>query len=150
MIPCGLKWPIYWNIVVEEVSYFGTVIEFDDKASKEERWQFEKSAYIREFSETVNERNASRRSPSPYLAIDETLYLYCGSIGMEQYNPGKLAKQGLLYHGLYYAVVAYMYYTLSMPVIEKNIYGSVFCIRNYCSMVIRKENNHSWYNVIRS
>ena len=87
-------------------------IEFDDKASREERWQFDKFACIRDFFETVNEKNASVRSPSPYLAIDETLYPYRGSIGIKQYNLSKPAKYGLLYHSLRDAVVPYTYYTL--------------------------------------
>ena len=70
-------------------------IEFDDKASREERWRFDKFACIRDFFETVNEKSASTRSPSPYLAIDETFYPYRGSIGIKQYNPSKPAKYGL-------------------------------------------------------
>ena len=50
-------------------------IEFDDKASTEERWQFDKFACIRDFSEIVNEKNASMTSPSPYLATDETFHI---------------------------------------------------------------------------
>ena len=38
-------------------------IEFGDKASKKERWQFDKFASIKDFFETVNEKNASVRSP---------------------------------------------------------------------------------------
>ena len=32
-------------------------IEFGEKASREERWQFDKFACIRDFFETVNEKN---------------------------------------------------------------------------------------------
>ena len=52
------------------------------------------------------------RSPSPYLAIDETLYPYRGPIGIKKYNPSKPAKYGLLNHNLCDAVVPYTYYTL--------------------------------------
>ena len=66
----------------------------------------------RDFFETINEKNASVRSSSPYLAIDEILYPCCGSIGIKQYNPSKLAKYWLLYHSLRDAVVPFSYYTL--------------------------------------
>ena len=46
-------------------------IEFDDKASREEMWQFDKFVCISDLFATVNEKKASMRSPSPYLAIDE-------------------------------------------------------------------------------
>ena len=93
--------------------YFLTwFIEFNDKASREESWQFDKFACIRDFFETVNEKNASMRSPSPYLAINETLYPYRCSIGIKQYNLSKPAKYGLLYHSLCDAVVPYTYFTL--------------------------------------
>ena len=83
-----------------------------DKASREERWQFNKFACIRDFFETVNEKNASTRSLSPYLAIDETLYPYRGSASIKQYNLSKPAKYGLLYRSLCDPVVPYTYHTL--------------------------------------
>ena len=52
------------------------------------------------------------RSSLAYLAIDETLYPYCGSIGIKQYNPSKPATYGFLYRSLCDAVVSYTYYTL--------------------------------------
>ena len=88
-------------------------IEFDDKASREKRWQFDKFACIRNFFETVNKKNASMRSPSPHLAIDETIYPYLGSIHIKQYNQSKPAKHGLLYHSLCDAVLHYTTYALS-------------------------------------
>ena len=51
------------------------------------------------------------RRPPPYLALDETIYPYRGSIGSKQYNPSKPAKYALLYRSLYDAVVPYTYYT---------------------------------------
>ena len=48
-----------------------------------ERWQFDKFACIRDFFETVNEKNASMGSPSLCLAIDETIYLYREDIPKE-------------------------------------------------------------------
>ena len=52
------------------------------------------------------------RSPSSYLAIDETLYPYSGYISIKKYNPSKPAKYGLLNRSLCDAVVPYTYYTL--------------------------------------
>ena len=72
-------------------------IEIDNKVSREERWQFDKLVCITDFFETVNEKNASMTSPSPNLALDETLYPYRGSAGIKQYNPNKPARNGLLY-----------------------------------------------------
>ena len=83
------------------------IIEFDDKASREGRWQFEKFACIRDIFETLNEKNASMRSPSPYLVIAEILYPHRGSIGIKQHNPRKPAKCRLLYRSLCDAVVPY-------------------------------------------
>ena len=48
-----------------------------------ERWQFDKFACIRDFFETVNEKNASMGSPSLCLAIDESIYLYREDIPKE-------------------------------------------------------------------
>ena len=64
---------------------------------------------IRDFFETVNKKNASMSSLSPYLATDEIFYPYRGSIGINQYNPSRPAKYGLLYRSLCDAVVLYTY-----------------------------------------
>ena len=84
----------------------------DDKASKEERRQFGKFACLRAFFKTVNEKNASMRSSSAYLAMDKTLYPYRGSIGIKRYNPRQPATYRLLYCSLCDAAVYNMYYTL--------------------------------------
>ena len=55
------------------------------------------------------------RSPLPYLAIDETIFPYCGSVGIKQYNLSKPAKHRLYYRSLCDAVVTYTYYTLPYP-----------------------------------
>ena len=55
------------------------------------------------------------RSPLPYLGIDETLYPYCVSVGIKQYNLSKPAKYGLYYRSLCDAVVTCTYYTLPYP-----------------------------------
>ena len=50
--------------------------------------------------------------PSEYLAIDETLYPYRGSIKLRQYNPNKPAKYGLLYRSISDSTIPYTYFTL--------------------------------------
>ena len=67
---------------------------------------------MREFFEKVNKNNASMRYPSSYLAIDETLYPYCGRIEIKQYNPSKPTKYGLLYRSLCDSTIPYTYFTL--------------------------------------
>ena len=87
-------------------------ITFDDKSTRGDRWKSDKFACQRELFEMMNEQNSKRRFPSPLLAVDETLYPYCGSIGFKQYNPSKPAKYGLLYRSLCDSSVSYTYYTL--------------------------------------
>ena len=65
-----------------------------------------------ELFEDINERNVRMRHPSPLLAIDETLYPYCGHIGFKQYNPNKPTKYGLLYRSLCDSLIPYTYYSL--------------------------------------
>ena len=73
---------------------------------------YDKFTCFRDFFEKVNENNAKWKHPSPYLAIDETLYLYRGQIGFKQYNSSKPAKYGLLYQSLCDSSVQYTYYSL--------------------------------------
>ena len=79
-------------------------IEFDDKA-----WICMHHRFLRnrKWKECLNENS------SPYLAIDETLYPYSGSIDIKQYNPSKLGKYGLLYRSLCDAIMPNTYYTLA-------------------------------------
>ena len=87
-------------------------ITFDDKPTCNDEWKNDKYACIRELFEKMNVQNVKRRFPSPLLAIDETLYLYCGAIGFKQYNPNKQAKYGLLYCSLCDSATSYTYFTL--------------------------------------
>ena len=100
------------TVSLKRFHFLTRFIEFDDKASGKERRQFDKFACIRDFFKTVNEKNASMRISSPYLAKDETFYPYRGSIGVKQYNPSKPAQYGLLYRSLCDATVPYTYYKL--------------------------------------
>lgn len=87
-------------------------LTFDEKASRQDRWQYDKFACFREFFEAVNANNASWRVPSEFLSIDETLYPYRGSIGIRQYNPAKTRDHyGLLYRSVCDATVPYTYYS---------------------------------------
>lgn len=47
--------------------------------------------------EEVNRNNANGSFPTPYLAVDETLYRYCEHISFKQYYLSKPAKYRLLY-----------------------------------------------------
>lgn len=67
---------------------------------------------IRDFFEKVNTNFVSMWIPSVYLAIDATLYLYRGRIGIKQYDPSKPAKYRTLDCILCNARVPYTYYSL--------------------------------------
>ena len=85
---------------VNRFSFLSTFLTFDDKISWDEHWKYEKFACIREFFEKENKNNGCMQYPSSYLAIDETLYPYCGTNGIKQYNPSKPGKYWLLCKGL--------------------------------------------------
>ena len=70
------------------------------RTSRVEPWKSEKSAYLRELFEKMNENNARWRNSSGLLAINETLYSYKATIGFKQCNPSKPSKYGLLYRNL--------------------------------------------------
>ena len=97
------------TISYKRFHFLKRIIEFDDKASREEKWEIDKFACIRNIFETLNEKNASMRIPSPYLAIDEILYPHCSSIGITQYKP---ARYRLLFRSLCDTVETCTYYTL--------------------------------------
>ena len=65
------------------------VITFDEKETRNDSWKNDKFTCMRELFEDMNERNARMRYPSPFLAIDESFYPYCGHIGVKQYNQAK-------------------------------------------------------------
>ena len=64
------------------------------------------------------------RHPSPLLAFDETLYWYLGHIGVQQYNPNKPAKYGLLYRNLCDSSIPYTCYILPYAGKPENIDGA--------------------------
>ena len=93
-------------------SFFCVAIQFDDASSRQERWKEDRFTAIRDIFEGFNHNCAKARVPSEYLAIDETLYPYRGSIKLRQYNPNKPAKYGLLYRSILDSTIPYTYFTL--------------------------------------
>ena len=103
---------IFGAMSLSRFQFITRFITFDDKAAREDRWQYDKFTCMREFFEAVNVNNARAQYPSFYLAVDETLYPYRGHIGFKQYNPSKPSKYGLLYRSLCDATLPYTYYSL--------------------------------------
>ena len=93
-------------------SFVTRFLQFDGRSTRKEHKKHDKCACFRDFFEKVNESNTKARCPSPYLAIDETLYPYRGHINFKQYNPSKPAKYGMLYRSLCDSSVQYTYFTL--------------------------------------
>ena len=92
--------------------FISRLITFDERDTRDDHWKYDKFACMQDFFEEFNANNAKSRYPTPYLAVDETLYPYRGRIGFKQYNPSKPAKYGLLYRSLCDASVPYTYFTL--------------------------------------
>ena len=65
-------------------SFITRLFQFDDRSTQEEHKKYNRFTCFRDFFEKVNENNAKARYPSPYLAIDETLYPYREHINFEQ------------------------------------------------------------------
>ena len=101
-------------------------VTFDDKETREDRWQYDKFACMRELFEAVNVNNAPARYPSFYLAIDETLYPYQGHIGFKQYNLNKPSKYGLLYRSLCDSSLPYSYYLLPYASKPENLNENLY------------------------
>ena len=88
------------------------LIIFDDKETRNDCWNNDKFACMRQLFERINKTNARIRRSSPLLAIDETLYPYCRHTGCKKYNPKKPVKYGLLYQSLCDSSIPYSYYSL--------------------------------------
>ena len=91
--------------------FLARFLSFDDKSTQPERWNLDRLACIRDIFEETKKQNVSMRYPSPFLAVDETLYPYRGHTGIKKYNPSKPAKYGLLNRSLCNTVVLYTYFT---------------------------------------
>ena len=95
-------------MTLNRFSFITRFLQFNDRSTREEYKKYDKTACFR-----VNENNAKAGYPSPYLAIDETLYPYREHINFKQYNPSEPAKYGILYCSLCDWSVQYTYFTLS-------------------------------------
>ena len=67
-------------------------ITFDEKSTRAERRRYNKFVCVWSFFESFNKNISKFCYPSSCLAVDKTLYPYCGRIGLKQYNPSKPAK----------------------------------------------------------
>ena len=100
-------------------------ITFDDPDTREERWQHDRFAAMRQFFEAANDNFSSRLQPDAYLTIDETLYVTRTNIAFRQYNPNKPAKYGLLFKSVNAALIPYTFASAvyaGKPVNEPNEY----------------------------
>ena len=100
------------TILLHRFKFICRLITFGDKETRSDRWKTDKFPCMRELFEDMNERNARMRHLSPLLAIDETFYPYRGHIGLEQYNPNKPVKYGLVYRSLCDSSIPYTYHSL--------------------------------------
>ena len=66
----------------------------------------------RDIFEEFNSNCEQVRVPSPYLAIDNTLYSYSRNIKSKHCNRNKSPKCGLLYRSISSSTVPYTYFTL--------------------------------------
>ena len=93
--------------------YFLThYLSFDDYTARQERFKHDKYACYREVFEMLNKQNATMRTPSQYLTIDETLYPYRGQIGIKVYNPSKPVRYDLLIISICDAELPNTYFSL--------------------------------------
>ena len=107
--------PIYKATMgINRFKFLVRCIQFDDFTTRPQRRKSDRFAAFREFFRCFNENCTQLRTPSEYLAIDETLYPYRGKIVIfnSQYNPNKPAKYGILYRSISDGHVPCTYYTL--------------------------------------
>ena len=72
--------PIYKTTMgINRFKFLVRYIQFDDFTTRPQQWKSDHFAAFREFFR-CNENCAQLRTPSKYLAIDKTLYPYCGKI----------------------------------------------------------------------
>ena len=75
-------------------------ISFDDFASRDRRWEYDRFAGFRHIFEIFMKNCGSVISPHDYLALDETLYPMRTDLNFKQYNRSKPAKYGMLFCSL--------------------------------------------------
>ena len=94
---------------------------FDDERTRDERWNEDRFAAIRELFESFNNECMSCLVPGDYLSLDETLYPMRTQISFKQFNPSKPAKYGLLYKSINAA--RYPYTFIATPYCGKPVSG---------------------------
>jgi len=67
--------------------FFISQLSFNDLETRQERWQSDRFAAIRQFFEKFNDNCTRYLTPGQFLSIDETLYPMRRQIGFRQYNP---------------------------------------------------------------
>ena len=76
-------------------------ISFDDLASRDRRWEYDRFAGFRHIFEIFIKKCGSVISPHhDYLALDETLYPMRTGLNFKQYNRSKPAKYGMLFRSI--------------------------------------------------
>ena len=96
-------------------------IPFDDERARDERWNEDRFAAIRELFESFNNEWLSCLVPGEYLSLDETLYPMRTQISFKQFNPSMTAKYGLLYKSINDA--RYPYTFIATPYCGKPVSG---------------------------
>jgi len=86
-------------------------LSFDDELTRDERWQQDRFAAIREVFEEFNQQCMKCLIPGDYISLDETLYPTRNKISFKQYNPNKPAKYGLLFCSINAARYLYTFVT---------------------------------------
>ena len=75
-------------------------LAFSDKEMRDERYKKDKMAACREVLEIFNDNSGKYLIATPYVTIDEYLYLYRNQISWKQYNKSKPKPYGLNFHCL--------------------------------------------------
>ena len=75
-------------------------LTFKDIDTREERWEHDQFAAMREFLEQCNINFGKALVPEDYISLDETLYPTKNLVSYKQYHPNKLSKYGMLFKSL--------------------------------------------------
>ena len=93
-----LSHPIFQaTMSVHRFKFLVRFLSFDDKTTRNERWQTDRFAACRTVFEMWNEQCGQQLQMNEYGAIDECLYSCRNQISFRQFNPSKPAKYGLLF-----------------------------------------------------
>ena len=72
-------------------------ITFDDKETRNERWQTDRGAAIREVFQLWNSNCSKWLFANVWITIDECLYSMRNKISFKTFNPNKPSKYGMLF-----------------------------------------------------